>query len=100
MRLTAGGTVGPAHVSAVFESDGVTALDITPYFTGNLEATYTIGADGHITAATATADGIINLITPYSGHSQIGTYVDKLLSEEGRDWLARVIDFIQGIEST
>jgi len=55
--LTAAGTVGPGHASAVLESDGVTALPVLNYFTGFLEATYTLDADGAITAATATADG-------------------------------------------
>ena len=49
-------TVGPAHVSSVTDS-GSDALDITPYFTGNLEATYTLDEDGHILSATAEDDG-------------------------------------------
>ena len=50
-------TVGPAHASSVTDSGG-DALAVHDYFTGNLEATYTLDADdGHILSATAEADG-------------------------------------------
>jgi type IV pilus assembly protein PilA len=49
-------TVGPAHVSSVTDSGG-DPLDITPFFTGNLEATYTLDDDGHIESADAESDG-------------------------------------------
>jgi type IV pilus assembly protein PilA len=52
-----GGTVGPGHASAVLESDGVTVLLVLDYFTGSLEATYTLDEDGHITTGVATPDG-------------------------------------------
>ena len=55
--LTAGGEVGPGHFSDVLESDGLTALPVLNYFTGSLEATYILDADGAIASATATADG-------------------------------------------
>ena len=55
--LTAGGTVGPGHASAVMESDGTTVLLVLNYFTGSLEATYTLDDDGHITLGSATTDG-------------------------------------------
>jgi len=54
--LTDVGTVGPDHASSVTDSIGG-ALDITPYFTGNLEATYTLDSDGHIVSAVAEDDG-------------------------------------------
>ena len=50
-------TVGPGHASAVNESDGVTVLLVLNYFTGSLEATYTLDADGAIFSATATSGG-------------------------------------------
>ena len=54
--LTAGGTVGPLHVSAVTSSTAV-PLPVHDYFTGNLEATYTLDTDGHIKSAIAVATG-------------------------------------------
>ena len=48
--LTDGSTVGPGHASSV-SYKGDAALDITPYFTGDLQATYTLGTDGHIKSA-------------------------------------------------
>lgn len=41
------GTVGPDHTSSVNAADG-TPLLIENYFTGNLEAKYTLGTDGSI----------------------------------------------------
>ena len=55
--LTDAGTVGPAHASAVLAADGTTAIPVHDYFTGNLEATYTLGTDGAITAATPVGTG-------------------------------------------
>jgi len=55
--LTAGGTVGPLHASAVFESDGTTPVLVLNYFTGWLEATYILDEDGHITAGDAADPG-------------------------------------------
>jgi type IV pilus assembly protein PilA len=55
--LTDAGTVGPDHTSSVLAGDGTTDLDIEDYFTGNLEATYTLGTDGHIVSATPETDG-------------------------------------------
>jgi len=55
--LTDGGTVGPDHASLVKAADGTTALAIEDYFSGNLQATYTLGTDGHIVSATPESDG-------------------------------------------
>ena len=55
--LTDAGTVGPGHTSSVLAGDGTTDLDIENYFTGSLEATYTLGTDGAIVSATPVADG-------------------------------------------
>ena len=49
--LTDSGTVGSGHTSSVLAADGMTALPVQDYFTGNLEATYTLGKDGSITGA-------------------------------------------------
>ena len=55
-ELAVGGTVGPGHASVVTSSTTV-PLPIEDYFTGNLEATYFLDTDGHITDATAVATG-------------------------------------------
>lgn len=55
--LGTGGTVGPGHASAVYESDGATEILVWSYFTGTLEATYTLNTDGSIASAEATLDG-------------------------------------------
>lgn len=49
-------TVGPLHVSSVTDSGG-DALAVHDYFTGSLEATYTLNTDGHIASALAESDG-------------------------------------------
>jgi len=54
--LTDAGTVGPAHASSVAAADA-TALTVHDYFTGSLQATYTLGTDGHIVSAVAVATG-------------------------------------------
>ena len=54
--LTDNGTVGPGRTSNVSDKGGP-ALDITRYFTGDLQATYTLGKDGHIKSAKAETDG-------------------------------------------
>ena len=57
-KLTDAGTVGPLHASSVTSAGtGTPALLIQNYFTGNLEATYTLGTDGHIVSATPEAAG-------------------------------------------
>ncbi len=57
-ELLAGGTVGPLHVSAVQSSGtGNPLIPVHDYFTGSLQATYTLDDDGHITLATATPGG-------------------------------------------
>ena len=66
--LTATGTVGPAHTSAVFASDGTTAVAVHDYFVGNLEATYTLGADGQITTAAPVVDGKWKDLLWQNGH--------------------------------
>ena len=50
-------TVGPLHASAVLEGDGATPLLVHDYFTGSLEATYTLDDEGAIVSATATPGG-------------------------------------------
>jgi len=52
------GTVGPLHASAVNDSGG-DPLDppVHDYFTGSLEAEYTLDEDGHIVSADPTEDG-------------------------------------------
>jgi len=50
-------TVGPLHTSAVLEGDGATPLLVHDYFTGSLEATYTLDDEGAIVSATATPGG-------------------------------------------
>jgi len=52
------GTVGPDHSSNVTSSGTppVTLL-VQDYFTGNLEAVYTLDTDGHIVSAVAETDG-------------------------------------------
>jgi len=54
--LTPGGTVGPDQDSEV-SSAGGTALTIEEYFSGNLEATYTLDGAGRITDAIPESDG-------------------------------------------
>ena len=54
--LTDAGTVGPGHTSSVTSSGGQ-ILTIESYFTGNLEATYTLDTTGAIGDATPVADG-------------------------------------------
>ncbi len=66
--LTATGTVGPLHASAVLAADGITAVLVHNYFTGNLEATYTLGADGGITTATPEAAGKWKDLQWLNGH--------------------------------
>ena len=56
-ELDPAGTVGPGHASVVYETDGITLVPVLDYFTGSLEATYILDADGAIASATATADG-------------------------------------------
>ncbi len=51
---TPAGTVGPLHASAVFETDGTTAVPVLNYFTGSLEAIYTLNGEGAIVSATTT----------------------------------------------
>lgn len=52
------GTVGPLHVSDVSDSGGTPlAPPVHDYFTGNLEATYTLDEDGHIISADAESTG-------------------------------------------
>jgi len=57
---TVGPTVGPGHASVVFADDGIDggvppslgpAVTVEGYFTGNLEAQYTLNADGSIVDA-------------------------------------------------
>lgn len=55
--LTDNGTVGPLHASAVLASDGSTAVPVLNYFTGSLEATYTLDTTGAIKSALATDGG-------------------------------------------
>lgn len=55
--LTDGGTVGPGHASTVYESDGTTPIPIEVYFSGQLEATYTLDTTGGIVSAIPVADG-------------------------------------------
>ncbi len=50
-------TVGPGHASAVFETDGTTVVPVLDYFTGSLEATYTLDDEGAIVSALATTGG-------------------------------------------
>ena len=54
--LTDAGTVGPGHTSSVATGGG-DAIAIEDYFTGNLEATYTLDTTGAISDATPVADG-------------------------------------------
>jgi type IV pilus assembly protein PilA len=52
------GTVGPGHASAVNDSGGTPlAPPVHDYFTGSLEATYTLDEDGHVVDGDATAGG-------------------------------------------
>ncbi len=55
-ELTDEGTVGPEHDSAVTSSTAVVLL-IEDFFTGNLEATYTLDTAGHIVSAEAVVTG-------------------------------------------
>ena len=56
-------TVGSLHTSAVFADDGTATspsteeVNVVDYFTGNLEATYTLNIDGSILSATPVVDG-------------------------------------------
>ncbi len=70
--LTDNGTVGPNRDSTVKAADGTTALTIEDYFSGNLQATYYLGTDGHIKSATAEATGKWKDLTyaEYSGWSE------------------------------
>lgn len=65
------GTVGPGHQSSL-TSNTTTPITLTPedYFTGNLQATYNIGADGSIIGATAQAGGKWNGLTWSANTSQ------------------------------
>lgn len=67
---TGGGTVGPLHASAVYESDGATEIFVLNYFTGTLEATYTLNTDGSIASAEATLDGKWKDLTYADGWSE------------------------------
>ena len=42
-----------------------------------------------------TYEEIVKFVTPYKGHSQIGFYVEKVLSEEGKKWTGRVIELMK-----
>jgi type IV pilus assembly protein PilA len=69
--LQAAGTVGPAVASSVKYGAGAgTALDITAYFTGNLQATYTLDVNGKIASAAAEATGKWNGLTYSNGKWQ------------------------------
>ena len=57
-ELTDDGVVGPEHASTVYETDGTTLVPVLDYYTGSLEAIYTLGTDGHIKSATTT--GVTN----------------------------------------
>jgi len=45
--------------------------------------------------STVNYEDIVGLATPYKGHSQIGIYVEKILSEEGKVWFEKVIELIK-----
>lgn len=53
---TVDNTVAPGNEDIV-AGDGTTAIDVSSFLTGGIQATYTIGATGSITAATPTAGG-------------------------------------------
>jgi type IV pilus assembly protein PilA len=57
-ELVDAGTVGPGHVDTVVgtapSSENVLVIN---YFSGSLEATYTLGTDGHIVSASPTSGG-------------------------------------------
>ncbi len=55
-ELTDEGIIGPGHTSAVTSSTDV-VLVIEDFFTGNLEAIYTLDTAGHIVSADAVATG-------------------------------------------
>ena len=42
-----------------------------------------------------TPEAVVKLIEPYSKHSQVGMYVENLLSDEGKDWIKQVIGLIK-----
>jgi len=42
-----------------------------------------------------TPEAVVKLIEPYSKHSQVGIYVEKLLTDEGKEWVKQVISIIK-----
>ena len=45
--------------------------------------------------STTTPEAVVKLIEPYSKHSQVGIYVEKLLTDEGKEWVKQVISIIK-----
>lgn len=43
----------------------------------------------------ATAEGVVNLLTPYRGNAEVDPLLDKLLSEPGVKWLDTVITLVK-----
>ena len=65
------GTVGPGHVAVVKSSAGV-LLPVADFFTGSLEAKYTLDTDGHIKGAVPETTGKWSALTfiEYEGWSE------------------------------
>ena len=42
-----------------------------------------------------TYEQVVQYITPYKSHEQVGKYVERLLTPEGKVWTERVLDLVK-----
>ena len=44
---------------------------------------------------TATYDGIVAMVTPYRSNPEVSGLIEKILSDEGKAWLERVLELVK-----